>query len=193
MKIFSILMLLGMVVVANAAPKGPSPVVSTGTNGLRYDADALGNRVPDFSSCGYAGGDRQIPDAGVRVVAAPTEGDSTARIQKAIDYVASLPAGSNGVRGAVLLLKGRHEILGSLQITNSGVVLRGQGAGDGGTILVAAGLDRRTLIRIAGQKNLSSSSNTNWQITDDYIPVGATSFHLKDASSLKAGSPIRPV
>ena len=55
--------------------------------------DEHGNRVPDFSTCGYAGGDRPIPDAPVRVVVAPVAGDETARIQKAIDYVASLPAG----------------------------------------------------------------------------------------------------
>ena len=71
-----------------------------------YDADAHGNRVPDFSTCGYAGGDRPIPDAPVRVVVSPVTGDETARIQKAIDYVAGLPADTNGLRGAVLLLKG---------------------------------------------------------------------------------------
>src|SRR5712671_5347844 len=54
--------------LASAAPKGPPPVISTGANGLRYDADERGNRVPDFSSCGYAGGDQQIPNAPVRVV-----------------------------------------------------------------------------------------------------------------------------
>ena len=43
------------------------------------------------------------------------------------------------MRGAVLLLKGRHEVFGGLQITNSGVVLRGQGMGEDGTVLVAAG------------------------------------------------------
>ena len=84
---------------------------------------------PIFPPAGYAGGDRQIPDAPVRVVVSPVDGDETARIQKAIDYVASLPADTNGIRGAVLLLKGRHEVFGRLQITNSGVVLRGQGDG----------------------------------------------------------------
>jgi hypothetical protein len=183
---------LGMALAVQAAPKGPPPIISNAADGqLHYDADERGNRVPDFSSCGYAGGDRPIPDAPVRVVVAPVAGNSTARIQRAIDYVASLPSGSNGLRGAVLLLKGRHEVCGGLQITNSGVVLRGQGAGEDGTILVAAGLDRRTLIRITGQNNLSSNTNANWQITDDYVPVGATSFHLQDASGLNVGSAIR--
>jgi hypothetical protein len=181
----------GTVLALDAAPKKLSPIISVGADGrLVYDADVHGNRVPDFSTCGCFGGDRQIPDAPVRVVVSPIVGDETARIQKAIDYVGSLPPDSNGVRGAVLLLKGCHEISGGLQITNSGVVLRGQGADTNGTILVAAGIDRRTLIRICGQNNFSSSINPNWQIASDYVPVGATSFHLKDASGLKIGDQI---
>jgi hypothetical protein len=168
-----------------------SPIVAVGADGhLVYDTDARGNRLPDFSTCGYAGGDREIPNVPARVVVSPIAGDETARIQTAIDYVAGLAGDSNGIRGAVLLLKGRHQVLGGLQITNSGVVLRGQGTGENGTILVAAGNDRRTLIRIAGQHNFSGFSNSNWQIADDYVPVGATRFHVKEAEGLKVGDAI---
>ncbi len=178
-------------VMLAAAPKKLSPIVSIGANGhLVYDADEHGNRVPDFSTCGYAGGDKEIPVAPVRVVVSPIAGDETARIQNAIAYVAGLPADTNGIRGAVLLLKGRHRVFGGLQITNSGVVLRGQGMGEDGTILVAAGIGRQTLIRIAGRHDLSSYSNSKWQIADDYVPVGATGFHVKDAGGLKAGDEI---
>jgi len=173
-----------------ASPK-LSPIVSVGPNGhLVYDVDARGNRVPDFSTCGYAGGDREIPDAPVRVVVSTIAGDETARIQKAIDYVAGLPADTNGIRGAVLLLKGRHQVFGGLQITNSGVVLRGQGMDENGTVLVAAGIDRRTLIRIVGRHNFSSFSDSNWQIADDYVPVGTNGFHVKDTGGLKVGDAI---
>jgi hypothetical protein len=157
---------------------------------LVYDADDHGNRVPDFSTCGYAGGDRQIPDAPVRVVVSPVTGDETARIQKAIDYVGGLPADADGVRGAVLLLKGQHEVSGGLMMTNSGVVLRGQGTNDDGTVLVATGTDRRTLIRVAGKSDVTTITNPGWQIADDYVPVGAVSFHVKDAGGLKAGDSI---
>jgi hypothetical protein len=177
---------------AHAAPKKLLPIISTGKDGrLVYDADEHGNRVPDFSTCGYAGGNQPVPDAPVRVVVAPIAGDETARIQKAIDYVATLPPDSNGVRGAVLLPKGRHEVFGGLQITNSGVVLRGQGMGEDGTILVAAGNDRRTLICINGKNDFSSTSNSQWQVADDYVPVGATSFHLQDARGLKIGDAVQ--
>jgi hypothetical protein len=187
-------LILGSILAAHAAPKKVSPIISAGPDGtLVYEADDHGNRVPDFSTCGYAGSDRPIPDVPIRVVVSPMSGDETARIQKAIDYVASLPADTNGVRGAVLLLKGRHEILGALQITNSGVVLRGQGMDESGTVLVATGTDRRTLIRIVGQNNLSARTNSGWQIADDYVPVGAESFHITSADGLAVGDTIQIV
>src|SRR5579862_8548253 len=113
--------------------KGPPPIISVGADGhLVYDADKEGNRVPDFSTCGCFGGGGQIPDAPVCIVVSATPGDETARIQKAINYVAGLPIRHNDTRGAVLLLPGRHEVFGQLLLTNSGVVLRGEGDGTNG-------------------------------------------------------------
>lgn len=179
-----------------ASPK-KDPIISIGSDSkLIYALDPQGNRIPDFSHCGYVGGDRPIPDAPIRIVVPPAEGDSTARIQRAIDHVATLPVDANGLRGAVLLLRGRHEISGSLHLETSGVVLRGQGMDERGTLLVATGQDRRTLIRIIGQPSPPSSSGQtsraldSWEIMDDYVPVGATSFHLNQSSVLKSGDTI---
>ena len=193
-KIFA-LIFLGTALALNAAPKKQSPIISVGADGaLIYDVDAQGNRVPDFSNCGYFGADQQIPDVPVRVFVSPIQGDETARIQKAIDHVASLPLDSNGIRGAVLLLKGRHEVFGGLQITNAGVVLRGEGAETNGTVLVAAGIDRRTLIRILGhtfgQGDKWARGGSPRQILGDYVPVGATSFRLNDANGWNVGDSI---
>ena len=191
MKFLVLATLFAATTFAEAAPKNAPAILSVGKNGqLVYGADARGNRIPDFSSCGYAGGDRPIPDCSVQVVVKPQAGDSTARIQQALDYVANLPVGTNGLRGAVLLLKGRHEIIGGLQITNSGVVLRGQGMGEDGTRLIATGLDRRTLIHIIGRSSRPLKTNAAWQIKADYVPVGATSFQVKDAAELHAGDTI---
>ena len=108
---------------------------------LVYEADERGNRVPDFSHCGYAGGGVPIPDVPVRVVVAPGKGDGTARIQAAIDYVSGLKPDEKGFRGTVLLLAGRHEVATSLRLAASGVVLRGAGPRTKGTVLVATGTD----------------------------------------------------
>ena len=54
------------------------------------------------------------------------------------------------VTSATVPRAGTYEIDGSLLIRHSGVILRGSGMGPDGTILRAAGHDRRTLIRITG-------------------------------------------
>src|SRR5439155_21040060 len=124
--------------------------VALGPDGrLVYEADERGNRVPDFSHCGYMGGEVAIPDVPVRVRVPVVPGDATARIQAAIDQVAKLPADERGLRGAVLVEAGRHEIAGQVRIAASGVVLRGQGPD--ATVLVATGTDRRALIQVAGR------------------------------------------
>jgi hypothetical protein len=141
----------------------------------------------DFSTAGYAANDRPVPNAAIQVVVSAQPGDSTARIQQAIDYVGNLTPDTNGLRGAVLLLAGRHEVLGGLIITNSGVVLRGQGIHK--TTLVAAGEDRRTLIRILGQT--INSTTERILITDTHVPVGSTTIRIANVSALRPGSPIR--
>src|SRR5947209_19245809 len=76
----------------SAAADPPRRFVAPGPGGkLVYAADERGDRIPDFSHCGYGGGGVAIPDAPVRVVVPPAEGDATARIQAAIDYVSGLP------------------------------------------------------------------------------------------------------
>ncbi len=166
------------------APKVQPPVYLEAGQ-LNYVSDERGNRVPDFSYCGYKASDQAIPDAPVRVVVPVTEGDATLRIQAAIDYVSSLPPEKDGIRGAVLLEKGRYTLSGRLAITASGVVLRGSGAGSNGTLLVAAGVDRQALLRIAGKDD--RKTNKDIAITDAYVPVNALTLHLPEKHGLKTG------
>ncbi|MDH7571641.1 MAG: hypothetical protein QHJ73_18845, partial [Armatimonadota bacterium] len=133
---------------ADGAEKAPhSKLVFPGKDGrLVYVPDEQGNTIPDFSHCGYGGGGLSIPQVPVRVTVTPGEGDDGARIQAAIDAVSALPLDAEGFRGAVLLKRGRYEISGSLRIAASGVVLRGEGRGEDGTLLIATGKDPRTLV-----------------------------------------------
>src|SRR5262249_163502 len=50
---------------------------------LVYDTDERGNRIPDFSHCGYEGGGVAIPAVPVRVIVPPAKGDNGPRIQAA--------------------------------------------------------------------------------------------------------------
>ena len=155
---------------------------------LVYIPDARGDRIPDFSFSGYKGGEAPIPEVPVRVTVPLQDGDATLRIQAALNYVAGLPAGADGIRGAVLLGKGVYEVSGSLLIAHSGVILRGSGMGEGGTILRAAGHDRRTLIRIAGAADRITGQETS--IADAYVPVGAMHLHLSGANPFHTGDMI---
>jgi len=173
-----------------AATPTPRHVDQDAAGRLVYASDERGNRVPDFSNCGYHGGGVAIPDVPVRFVVPPGEGDNGPAIQAAIDRVAALPPDPQGLRGAVLLLAGRHEIAGSLRIGAGGIVLRGQGDGPDGTVLVARGTSRRTLIKIAGKDDRHDVGKTTAQIADDYVPVGVRRLRLEGALSLHAGDTI---
>lgn len=138
-------------------PKQKLPPVQMGKNGrLVYNPDSLGNKVPDYSTCGYMAADEPIPDVPVRVVVNVANGDATSRIQSALDYVATLPTNERGIRGAVLLGKGTFEVDGSLALKASGVILRGSGMGEDGTVLFAAGNDRETFIHVGNAANATS-------------------------------------
>ncbi|OCX53047.1 pectate lyase [Mucilaginibacter sp. PPCGB 2223] len=167
------------------APK-PQPPVAAGKDGkLVYAADEQGNRIPDFSYCGYMASEKAIPNVPVKVVVPVKKGDATLRIQSALDYVASLPADKEGIRGAVLLEKGKYDVAGTLLIRKSGVVLRGSGNTLEGTILVAGGKDRATFIRVLGTPNKRVDSWT--KITNTYVPVNATEIKVADAGKFRAG------
>lgn len=158
---------------------------------LAYTSDSLGNRLVDFSYAGYMAGSQNIPDAPIRVTVPARQGDATARIQAAIDYVGGLPIDANGIRGAVLLEAGTHTILSGLVMKKSGVVIRGAGAGEGGTVLLGDGRTRETLVRVWGGGNVVLKPKLH--VTDAYVPVNALSFGVENASALKPGDRIRIV
>ena len=177
--------------LALCAPKEKtSPVpVRTGENGkLIYKKDTRGNRIPDFSYCGYKASEVPIPNVAIKIVVPVKNGDDTERIQAAIDYVSSLPIQEDGFRGAVLLEKGTYKLSGRLKIAKTGVVIRGSGFNDSGTTVIADGIDRETLIKIKG----TSLEQTGDEIltADDYVPVNAKQFSVSDNNNLHPGDRI---
>ena len=161
-------------------PLPPPPPLSEGSKGhLIYSPDELGNRIPDFSYCGYMASNEIIPDVPVKIVVPISKGDATLRIQSAIDHVASLPLDKNGFRGTVLLQKGTYDVAGQLKIDSSGIVLRGSGM-NSGTILLGSGTDRQTLIRVTGKNDRKTGKEIS--ITDIYVPLN--SFKIKVADPI---------
>ncbi|MGF1924608.1 MAG: DUF6298 domain-containing protein, partial [Bacteroidia bacterium] len=166
----------------------PKPLFKNTAGGLAYTPDPLGNRVPDFSHAGYMGGDSAIPMANIKIVVPLKDGDATLRIQSALNYVSKLPVGKDGLRGAVLLERGTYQVSGVLKINASGVVLRGSGMGNDGTLILASGLDRIGVIRMLGLANRTKESEI--AISDNYVPVNATRFNITNAASFKIGDHI---
>ncbi|MFC1490463.1 hypothetical protein ACFL6K_04565 [Candidatus Latescibacterota bacterium] len=169
---------------------------------LVYAPDSLGNTIPDFSNAGYGGGGVMLPIVPNKVTLWGVEGDATPVIQAAIDSVSAMPADANGFRGAVLLRAGYYEMNSTVTISTSGVVLRGQGQDDLGTILIGKnvppeegaprgrGRGRGGLVSIAGSGSAVPDSTTLKKITDDYVPVGSRTFTVESARGYKVGDTI---
>ena len=110
----------------------------------------------------------------------------TTRIQRAIDYVASLPPDISGFRGAVLLDKGEFSLSGSIRIATSGIVLRGMDKES--TILLKKGVDRGSLIYMEGENDLVIKDTL--QVLSNYVPVNTKTLEVALGTSLKKGDRI---
>ena len=89
----------------------------------------------------------------------------------------------------MLLAPGQFDVAGQLRISTSGVVLRGSGAGGGGTTLRATGTDRRAVVRIEGvaDRQLRGAAT---RVVDPYVPVGAVRLQLESAAGLRVGDTV---
>ena len=159
---------------------------------LDYQVEADGDRIPDFSMVGFGAGWSDLPATPpVVVTVAAAAGDSTARIQAAIDQVARLSLQPSGFRGTVQLSPGDFEIAGQLRIATSGVVLRGSGtAGSSQSRLIATGTSTRDLIAIGDAAARRSYQGSKIAIADERVPVGATSFAVTSTTGLAVGQAI---
>ena len=152
---------------------------------LAYRADEKGNHIPDFSRVGYKDSDVPIPNLRVTRTVEPP-GDKAAfadaLIQKALDETKS---------GAVLLKRGTYRLQGSLTLRNPGVLLRGEGEGaEGGTVLIATLKKQHTLIVVGGEGQAQVERDSRQEITDDYVPCGADTLTVADASGFKIGDEV---
>lgn len=202
--------------------ENPYPALGFNNGKLEYYPDYKGNTVADYSYTGYRNSSAPIPNVPVRIALEPSKdkkSDDTERIQKALDMVGRYPADIDGIRGAVLLKAGTYRISSPLTISQSGIVLKGEGDGHesvthhskplgpdnwfdyahsekeekGVTKLVATWVsdsyDKNTAIITIGGGKAKDVWST--EITDQYVPVNAVKIHVKDVSGLKAGDVIR--
>ena len=175
---------------------------------LEYSKDAKGNHLPDFSQVGYHSGVQAIPRVPVKMILEPRSGDDTQRIQKALNKLGRLPLDGAGFRGTLLLKRGLYHVKETLRISQSGIVLRGEGNGPDGTVIVATGYDdlkyQRALIEVGPGSESSSVhsqhgyradeltilTDSKQEIVDAYVPIGSHSIEVESTSGYRAGDRI---
>ncbi len=177
---------LGWLVIGFAQLNAQTFPLSPKGDHIQYQEDAKGNRILDYSYCGYQNSNVDIPNVPVVVYVTPAEGNQSARIQRAINYVSSLKPDIYGHRGAVLLEKGTYLLDEPLRITTSGVVLRGANKTE--TVLVKRGFDRGAVVYIEGRYDYKVAETLD--IVSDYVPVNARTLQLASVSSLKQGDKV---
>jgi hypothetical protein len=151
---------------------------------LTYLTDGKGNRILDFSGCGYMRSERDIPAVPYAVFVPHRPGDQSDDIQRAIDYVSSLPLNKDGFRGTILLDKGVFELNKAVYITTSGIVL--QGVDKEKTVLLKKGVDRGAVIYIEGKQDIKIVDTL--RITTPYVPVNAVSMEVTTGVKVQKGS-----
>jgi hypothetical protein len=151
---------------------------------LVYAHSPKGDRIPDFSSAGYRGGGVALPRVPIQRTVSPSGQDDTAAIQKAIEEVSAMPL-QGSFRGAVQLAPGVYHCAQTLSIASSGVVLRGAGLGKNGATILMTG-SPHLAIDIAGSWQ-QTGAGVDTTIVDAYVPAGASSIHVADASGLHPG------
>lgn len=184
-------LILGSAAPVLAAERPYSSLVVPGPEGkLTYPPyTERGDHLPDFSWCGYRGGGVALPRLPVRIALEPApEGDDTERIQKALNEVSALPPDQNGFRGAVLLKRGAYRVGSMLNLNQSGVVLRGEGDGEDGTVLNATKRGKYHVMLISGKGEPQEMADTKQQVLADCVPVGTRTFTVGDTSKYKVGN-----
>src|SRR5215211_3080095 len=187
---FSLLLSIIICVSFHAKQEWQSKFVQVDKNGsLNYTPDEQGNIIPDFSRVGYYGGDQDIPHVAIVKTIYPST-NAQSDIQAAIDEVAKKTPDKNGFRGTIFLKKGTYRIPGSIRVSTSGIVLRGEGDTENGTRLIATAKTQDPLLSVSGTGGISEIKNSREKITDEYVPVGSFSFSVTDAKSFQKGDRI---
>jgi hypothetical protein len=185
---------LALAVSAPAQAPNSTWVYPSASGDLLYQLDERGQRITDFSNCGYRGGLEPLPNVSALIVSSrwvqvyPGEGDDTAVVQAAINAVSALTPDASGWRGVVFLNAGEYQLASTLTIAASGVVLKGAGASPTtGTRLRATDPRQYTLIQISGSGSAAFVSGTKRNLVQTLVPAGARTFQVDSTTGLAVG------
>jgi len=192
-KILKVILLLVILVSYSCKKSDDQPVPIT-------RIDYKEENIPDFSYVGYKRSEVPIPFVEEKIVLNADGENDYARIQDAINTLAKLPL-NNGFRGAILLKAGTYYINNTIRITSSGIVLRGEGQGQNGTILVDTrngksipsqiqSRKEQSLIALIGNTKSFVSLGLEARIQTSHVKVGAREVELTDNPGFQVGDTI---
>lgn len=140
-----------------------------------------GNRLPDFSYCGYHSGNVDLPPIDVTPTAtlSATDGDQSDRVQQALNELSSTGG------GVLLLSQGNYAFESSITIPH-GTVLRGSGRDKTVLLPQFSTSDFIFLGPGAGAPTVNPVSN----VTDEYVPIGATTLNVFNSSKFHVGQQV---
>jgi len=188
LKTFAGCLLLAVILNNSAYAQAKSQWVYADSRGkLTYKTLPQGDRIMDFSYAGYMGGGVALPSPPVKITLDAASGDNSNAIQSAIDQVSKMPL-ANGFRGAVLLNKGTFDCERPININASGVVLRGSGPDDKGTIINMTGSPHICLT--VRNKPVVKNIGKSVAVADAYVPAGTNTFNLTATTGLAVGDTI---
>jgi len=187
----------------NQQQDAPLVSINPATNKLHYGLYAnvqdhrVMNIIPDFSFAGYGAGGVTLPQVKqipVFMTLTPVAGDNYPQIQNAINALSNVALNQDGLRGAILLKKGGYNINQPLLIKHSGIVLRGEGQGIDGTVLLATNTAlKNTFITAQGSGNKTpryANTAALASITQQMVPTGSTSIEVMSSQGYRVGDEI---
>lgn len=132
----------------------------------------------DYSTCGYHASEALIPNVPVTTFIDWQEGDCSEIIQQAIDEVAKLKPNVQGIRGCILLGKGKFQLNRPLRISTSGIVLRGMDKNQ--TVFIKHGVERGAIIYVEPiiQQTIVNNNIDTLKVSNDKIMAGSTTLTI---------------
>jgi hypothetical protein len=171
---------------------------------MRYQSySEKGDRLLDWSYCGYGRSQVPLPDAPLRITLDPPDDPAKAAdgraypvgkcshglIQGALDRVAKHPPDARGLRGAVRLGKGTWHLTKELRIP-SGVVLRGDGDAETGTMLLVShpqGGGNGLAVGTMGARIRPTGARKPVRISNAYLPTGSINLEVDSDHDFEQG------
>ena len=151
---------------------------------LVYEPDASNNVIPDYSYAGYGGGGVPLPADIAGPVFNFSLGSSYTDLQTLFDYVAGQPIDpSTGFRGVIQFEAGTYNLAGVVTVHAPGVLFRGAGSDQNGTILIVG--DSTFFVN-----NGSPSRTTSLVNITQFVPTGSRRIYLEDTSLFAVGDSV---